>query len=144
MTTRRKASAKPGKPTAAQRAAYEAKINAALAWPSFPEPPPLDEAAGDALLTARKTETADGAALAVVWTYNAYGREVLKGCFSATHHSTRSHTRTTSQTRGGPWFLTRKDAAEALAWAIARECARTLLETTRYIEQLRSDAEPTE
>ena len=138
MSATRRASATPRKPTAAQRAAYAAKLQAALAWPSFPEPQPLDDAERDSLLAS--VRESQKTALVVAWTYNAYAHEVLKGCFSGNQHSTRSHTRTTTQGSGGPWFVTRKDAAEALAWEIARNCARTMLHATSYIEQQRSHA----
>lgn len=144
MSATRRAAATPRKPSAAQRAAEAAKLQAALTWPSFPEPQPLDDDARKALLDARRETAAVDGDVVPAWTYNVSLRDVVHGCFSSNQHSTRSHVRTTTQTCGGPWFQTRREAAEALAWAVTRDCAQTLVYAMEHVERLRSDAQPTE
>ncbi len=115
---------RPSAKTAASEAATEAeRIDAALSWPSFPEPSPLGEEAITASLASLR-----GGRTSVVraWSYNESAQTVVLGCYNKSGHSKRTATAITTQGQGGPWFATATQAAQALHWAIARSCAKTL------------------
>ncbi len=116
----------------------EARLHAALAWPSDPEPAALTPEECAALLRDAVGNGSDR--IATAWTFTtAYEGEVLLGCFSNSNHSKRSSTKTTTQTQGGPWYRSPSDAAKAMHWAIARECAARLVRVEDKIADLRTD-----
>lgn len=104
----------------------------ALAWPTEPEPQPVD--------TAKELEGKPFGTLYVGWWMNhhratGYGSiqsTIGQGCCDTIHHSDRSTTRTDSQDTGR-FYATKTDAVLALRWELCRQFAKILHQATTLI-----------
>lgn len=124
--------------TKAEQAQMEAlKVRLALAWP--PEPPkPIDVAVA---------QEASDKPWFRAWWFNSSARSVGLGVVVNGLHSRSNYTDaqletrydgrsrvSLSQTSGGPWFATERDALMALHHAVAMECAGMLYQISKRID----------
>lgn len=70
----------------------------------------------------------------VAWCANHYQGSVSQGCFSYVYHSTHSTTKTSTQTRGGPWYETKREALMAVRLVKQQEYAKSLALLDMQIE----------
>lgn len=112
--------------TKAEKAMLDAmRTRLALRWPDY-SPTPIDPA------SMRFTSAGE---LYTAWWFNLYRKEVGQGCFGSTFHSTRSTTKTDSQTRGGPWYASEADALRAMRLQATAEAAVRLRQIDEMIEK---------
>jgi hypothetical protein len=126
--------------TKAEQAQMEAlKVRLALVWP--PEPPvPVDIGT---MLAATDQKWVR------LWWVNAHGGSVGEGITDGQNHARTPHTEeqvanrhqkggayvNISQTGGGPWYATKREALGALHYAIAQRCAKELYDISNRVAE---------
>jgi hypothetical protein len=126
--------------TKAERAKLEdAETRAALAWPTFEEPTPLTveqvrAIVADEGVMVQRAGYPCGKQVARFWSCNAYSGRVLLGCSDGNSIGIDDDW-PGSQWRGDRLYRTHEEARRALAWAIARDCAKKL----RQVELMAGD-----
>lgn len=101
---------------AEKAAMQELRERAALTWPPFEKPRPMN-------IAAEQERTGDR--LIVGWWMNSYEPRVAQGCSNGIHHSIWSTTETHSQ-QAGRFYRTELEAWRALRWEATESVAQKL------------------